>query len=510
MKLVYRAALLLFCSGTFAVANAQTNDTPEKFYLWGKKSTSLQSGYVVLKSGTKLDGKISLSGAPGHVNEITIVNSEGKEKTLPANSLDSYGLYVVEPICDTPVELFKWGMASSSTNGKGETTNKRKSKAQPGYLYSGDGTKWEGQLQIKEINGGWVEYTIENESGEHEFLIGDVGHFGLLLTMDDMGKKNGDDYNDPARNFQKGWIETEKDGRIEGFIAMVGIAKLNNNKYEGIHYAASESAIVDYYSAQSFDRAGQIIDGVETVYQPFEDGVVSLEDFLARAEGANDVTKSFQEGYVVLLGGTRVDGQIRQNKHLGSWFGNSVTILDKDELLKSYSPSQIDFFVQNFEGKEHKYIVDQGVLVELLNEGNTFWFYRNPFPTTSYKFLSDVAGALTQAAVDTLAKAAAYNAVGNAIEGKNDNLQEDIENISEAHAAGSELASAIDIKRKEYIVWNRTRNEKTIFNTKNYDEKINEVLMGCEKFIFMDKDEQKPYLKFDNAEMAFEFINECY
>jgi hypothetical protein len=60
----------------------------------------MQSGYVVLKSGKRLEGKISLHGSSSAVNEIEF-EGDGKELKFPAASLKSYGLTNVNPNAST-------------------------------------------------------------------------------------------------------------------------------------------------------------------------------------------------------------------------------------------------------------------------------------------------------------------------------------------------------------------------------------------------------------------------
>jgi hypothetical protein len=49
---------------------AQTNESPAGAYQWKRGKTELQPGYVVLKSGKRMDGKISLIGSAELVKEV--------------------------------------------------------------------------------------------------------------------------------------------------------------------------------------------------------------------------------------------------------------------------------------------------------------------------------------------------------------------------------------------------------------------------------------------------------
>lgn len=153
--------------GTFS--SAQTNDSNPTDYVWKGKRTVSQKGYVVLKSGKKLEGKISLRGSQSAIKSIPF-NGE-KEIDFPLSALTSYGLAVSSsntsnqeggsssnsgPICDHNPELFTW-------RDMGEQMEKQIHNTKPrnGYVILRDGSRMEGELQLKKVDGVMTEIKLK-------------------------------------------------------------------------------------------------------------------------------------------------------------------------------------------------------------------------------------------------------------------------------------------------------------------------------------------------------------
>src|SRR5688572_17133707 len=96
LPFLWLAVGFILCSTT---STAQKNETPSEYYKWKGKKTEFQEGYVVLRSGKKIEGKISVKSG---YSEITLLDQSGKEITFdsPVKSLAAFGLHVV---VDTPV-----------------------------------------------------------------------------------------------------------------------------------------------------------------------------------------------------------------------------------------------------------------------------------------------------------------------------------------------------------------------------------------------------------------------
>ena len=131
-------------------SSAQTNDSPAGAYTWKKGKTEMHEGYVVLKSGKRMDGKIALHGAPTAVNEIEY-EGDGKELTFPAASLKSYGLTNInanaststsaKAINDSPESMYEWRNMGVVMGKEIQSTLPRK-----GYVVLRNGNKLEGEV----------------------------------------------------------------------------------------------------------------------------------------------------------------------------------------------------------------------------------------------------------------------------------------------------------------------------------------------------------------------------
>ena len=89
MKLTISFLVLLFIFGNQVIA--QTSETPLSDYTWKRGKTQPAEGFVVLKSGKRLEGTIVLKGSERGVEEV-VFEGEGKEIDFPVAALQSYGL----------------------------------------------------------------------------------------------------------------------------------------------------------------------------------------------------------------------------------------------------------------------------------------------------------------------------------------------------------------------------------------------------------------------------------
>ncbi len=95
--------LLAFILGFTCIATlalAQQNLTDPAYYSWKGKKTEPKPGFVILKSGTRMEGALYLQGKNQHVDEIHLIRDE-KDIEPPPASLHSYGLMILDPTNDT-------------------------------------------------------------------------------------------------------------------------------------------------------------------------------------------------------------------------------------------------------------------------------------------------------------------------------------------------------------------------------------------------------------------------
>ena len=179
------------------MAQAQTNETPQANYIWKKNKTELQRGYVVLRSGKKLEGMIRLEGAPGNLESI-YYEGEGKEIDFPAAALQGYGLNASEGMAaktapgaapgsksSTPDSYFEW----TQTGAVMEKPTYSSAFA-PGYVRLNSGTTRKGELSARKVGEEVKRLVIKTASGKKEkYKIDEVAEFGLDISATEVEQR---------------------------------------------------------------------------------------------------------------------------------------------------------------------------------------------------------------------------------------------------------------------------------------------------------------------------------
>lgn len=536
-------------------ALTQVNESEANLYDWGKKKTELQPGYVILKSGKRMDGKISLVGSPGSVKQIMVLKEGSSEPIeLSPESLKAYGLSISNAECETDWELFQWGMASTSTNAAGVSKQMVKSKSRNGYVILTDGKRVNGLLQIKMVNDAVSEIELESITGKNEYKCYDLKAYGLEVTMNDLTNNGKRVYKDESRNFHDGTI-TLNDGSVrKGYIAFKSRNYINNNRpsmgytYGTPFFTASPTDIVMIFPTAEVTEITQGIGGVTSRFVPFDGGFVNITDLANLRE--KDPRKNFNKGELFMSDGSRWSGQLMQEKDPMHFYALSVMFKDDANKLTRIYPDQVLKFTQELEGIPTTFIPEQGTFVEEMFRGKTFILIRNPFPTTTNEFLTGLAGATAsvggQVAANSMVKKGKseedqqqFNDQINAMSTEelaatakymNDSRddyqkmlqangftsEEAIKEYDRTTAAittammGREVASAIDIKKKEWIFLNAQSKEKTIVTKDDYNKLIEPLLQSCEDYLLLPKSEQKIFKDFDNIRETIVFIDKCY
>ncbi|MEZ5195893.1 MAG: hypothetical protein R2764_05710 [Bacteroidales bacterium] len=215
---------------------SQQSDIPLTSYSWKGNKTISEKGYVVLQSGKRMDGNIILEGSPANVTGLHF-SGDGKEIDFPMAALKSYGLAWADQsdsgnptnlgpaICDHEESLFSWKMPQTVNDRKIENT-----KPSSGYVVKKDGTKIEGELQLKKINGAISEFEVKTDSDKFKIPFNQVSNYGLLLTIDELTKSGEKEYNDEAKNFHQGTVYLTDGTQEEGLIAFKEKTLINSNK----------------------------------------------------------------------------------------------------------------------------------------------------------------------------------------------------------------------------------------------------------------------------------------
>lgn len=227
-------ALLLFTSLSFAQRNATTSER----YTWDGKSTVPRSGYVILRSGKKMEGMLSIKGSYNEVKLVVLI-SEGKEIEFKPISLSEYGIYSQPLVNDSPDELYEW-RSMGETNGHAISNTKPRN----GYVILASGVRLDGELQLKKVDGRLDEIRLKNDAGKGKYELSEVNNYGLILTINELtdnGKKERKDF---ALNFHSSTIYLEDGTSKQGFTAFQtsivpnSFKPLENAHYKGIYYAS--------------------------------------------------------------------------------------------------------------------------------------------------------------------------------------------------------------------------------------------------------------------------------
>ncbi len=552
--------------------SAQENETEMKYYHWKGKKTEFQSGYVTLKSGKTMKGKIKLKGSKGHVEELTFTDGS-KEFTIPRGSIKAYGLdgypsksearaaraALPPPQSDCDEAFFKWP-SSYSISGSGDTT--RSSKPRNGYVILHNGNRIEGELKLKKRNSVITEFNIKNDNGKQKYQYAEVRNYGLKLTIAEITNNGKKVYPDAPRNFHPGTVSMKDGTTRKGLVSFIKKLRVHPTQqkmglyYTGIMFTETQAGFIDPISSADAKGVTQEVNGSTVEYIPYEDGFVDKNMF-DKIE-FKDPTKMFQEGEIFLSDGSSRKGDIMQQKGGMSWFSTNILFKDESGTPKKFTSLKVDRFTQKIDGRVVEFISHRGAFIELIYGGNNFHLFRNPFPTSVNGFLTGLAKTATNVAAsgtqmalekDIVKKSGAseeeQDEMVNNFQSKvnamsNEELSRTIQQCSDlkkgvskggnepglSKASGRVLdeiiliatieltsraaSSGIEIKKKEWIFMNLKTNEATIVTRSDYKDQVEPLLGSCPSYLMMEKKEQKDINSFDAIDKAIKLLDECY
>ena len=539
MKTIY--TLLILCLATpFCIG--QTNETAAKHYKWKGTKTEAHEGYIVLKSGKRMEGTISLKGTANAVEEVHFVG-DGKDIKFPAQALNAYGLTVATSINDTP-HLFEWKSVGTVMGKYTENTKPRQ-----GYLIDSDGTNHTGEIQLVKQDNVFAIIKIKTADGKLKFKPSAVKNYGISLSIAGLTKNGTKTYKDEGRNFHPAQLTLRNGNTVDGWVAFQKKTKIDSNKpglgdkWVGVYYAKEKSGGVRLINSGGVKSITKTTSTGPLEFIAFEGGFILPEAM--EGKDYKDPTKEFNAGQITLKDGTVVTGDIAQVKAGGRAFPVRL-MFKKGAEAGAYEPKEVASFYQTIEGSQRNYMNYRNMLVELEEDGSVFRLYRNPFPTRTNKFLTgltsfaiDVAAsqgssaiakggdeAYSDAAVDSviqtssteeliyirdgLVEAAGYANDAELLEkSQNDKLNRYVTAIN-LEIAGRTVSSSVEIKSKEWIIENKQSGEKIIFYKGNYKDQIEILLMGCYTYLELDKKTQRDYLSPKEKSKAVEMLNGCY
>ncbi len=445
------------CIAITSHVNAQTNESPAGAYQWKKGKTELQAGYVVLKSGKRMDGKISLIGSATQINEVAY-EGDGKEIKFPVASLKSYGLVNVNPnasasasggpVNESPESMYEW-RNMGIVMGKVITS----STPRAGYVVLRNGTKYEGELKLRRKDGILEDIEVKTAGGKEKFDAPEVARYGYTVSQEEVAQTN---LAKQSKTSFQGTITTPS-GKQPGEITVV---PLEGKRYrERIIFKGPDGKFADHtpQTISGFTYTGN--KGREVSYTVIDNKFL-LEQFNGRTFQVylNPNPTSINEFATSLVKGA---------VSVGTSAAASAAV-NKDAKKNNYE-TNMDSIIR---------VSSTDELIELR---------------------------------DNMASLAGYESAQDAINNSdNQSLKTNLSAL-EITIQGREAASTPGgILNEEWIIFNKITNEKTIVYKSKYKEQIDVLLMGCDKYFELAKPMQNDLQKWDNLAQAMKLLDSCY
>ena len=449
---------------------AQTNDTPLSAYEWKKNKTILHDGYVVLKSGKRMEGQISLVGAPGQITGI-FYKSGDKEVNFPPASLTSFGLTgVIENLnaagssnnintqarSESPEAWYDWHNTGTIIMGKVITAT----RSRPGYVVLKNGKRYEGDLVASRKGDDLRDIKISTPQGNEKFDADEISSYGLTVNEQGAGQLK---LEDNFRNALPGYMITNA-GRLDGEIKALSNTSLIFKGTDNTFKEYNVNEVKAYYVRKKDQETGFVsMDGgfQETKFN----GTIFLVYLNPKPTTINQGATSRARTLAGLAG---------QGIAMGLEEKNKTSASDKrsfDSLLMNSSDEQL---------MKYKDALQQ-TLDALNNNSSSI----NSVPQSLGFADIDVAQDLKKQVGSRLASVTAV-------------------------LAGRQASSSIVIMNEEWIVLNRKTSETLIVYKNDYKKQVEVLLMGCDQFIMLDKGKQNDLRKFDSMAEAFKLLDGCY
>jgi hypothetical protein len=459
-KLLIPAFCLFF---TFS-AYSQKSSTPLSGYTWKKGRTVAEAGYVIIKSGKKLDGIISLKGSTAGVTEITY-EGQGKKIDFPPAALQSYGL------------LKKENSSSASTKSGAGLSGPINESSEGMYNWKFMGIIMDKEIHVSEPRDGYV---ILKSGKKHE------GDFKLK-------KKDG-----VLTNYE---IKPATGKKVKGGIDE--LARYGYNVSESKVMQANLMKSADKFTAGTVDIGDEILRG--SIYQEEIQGKFYSKKiiFMSQTGQLSEYTPETAPEFTLLFGG----GEIKK-KYISAE-GTYVPEEFDGHVFKMYRnpfPTTINRFATDLAkaGVQAGTTAAAEAIINKDAKDNNY--------TTNMDSLIRVSS--TEELIklrDGWVKLAGYSSADEVIDNSdNESLKNNVSAL-ELAIAGREMASSEGgILNKEWVILNKNTGEKTIIYKGEYKDLMEPLLKGCLDYLTMDKSDQNQYKKWGELQKALELLDVCY
>lgn len=462
MKTLFRTFLLAAMSSSFFSAFSQINETPNTFLTWKKGKTELQKGYVVLKSGKKMEGSISLKGAPGSLETI-LFEGEGKEIKFPAGAIKAYGTEGKQIAQDTksdgkptygsagksltPDKYYEW----HSTGSEGGKTLSQ-SKPMPGFVVLTDGQRLEGEVSLRRLGDRVRRVVIKTPTGKEKMKIAEVHRYGINVTKEDH------DQNQIAKKMNsatKGTVYSIS-GEVKGTLDLKG-----PEGYNAFDKIILKDELGEFKEYTTETASGFTIQRKEKVYT-----YIVKEKFFVREQYNGEVFHFYANAKP-----TNVNTKATN-------FAKTVTSVGTTAIAKG---------IANKDAKDNNYESNMDSVIQVSSTEKLIELQKQ---------LLEMKG---------------YSSYDQAID--KDKNESYVANINALEIAIKGRQASENIGDKYYFEWileNKNTGEKTVLYVDNYKKEIENLLYGCYKYLDLEKKDQNEMRKWKNREKTIKYLDSCY
>lgn len=335
--------VVILQSTSFAQINESTKENyrVRETHIKYDYATNYDNGYITLRDGTTLYGKISLVGKSfDKLSAVIIRTNSGKRYSLKPRSIQKFGL-INSLTNDTP-DLFTWVQMNEKSALTGYQ-DIRTGTCDFGYVKTQDGKTLEGELTLKEINGRIKQVTVKNGDKKDKLDADLIKNFGVKRYVDpkfvgvwsvvQWKKSIGTGILVNSKSVPAIGAVTLTDGSVvKGFITIVKKnelttqlqvretedAKPNKIKYDDVKSYVIEQKMSDYMTV------------LKSADEPFKE---------------IPPARSFYPGSIMLLNGTILEGQVA--KAANSDYTDVFFAKDENAIIKGYSAEEVELAIQN-------------------------------------------------------------------------------------------------------------------------------------------------------------------
>lgn len=447
-------ALIVFSLFSVNSLLGQTSDTPLPSYNWKGGKTAGEPGYVILKSGKKLEGTISLKGTRSNVSEVRF-EGDGKKIDFPVTALSNYGLTrpsqnqtfttkTSGPVSDSPASMYEWRNMGTVMDKVIETSEPRE-----GYVILKDGSKVEGILKLKRKDGILTNYEVKGASKKKiKGDISEVARYGYSVSAESVAQEN---LADMASKFSRGTLNGQ-----QGEISQINIqGKFYSKK---VVFRANAGQLSEH-TPKDTDSFTQFIDGNEKKFIAVEDTFVE-EEF------------------------------------------NGATF----QFYRNPFPTTINKFATNIAKAGVQAGTSAAAQAAVKKDAKDQGYVSNMDSVIAVSSKEELIGLR-----DNLVNIGGYSSSDQLMENSdNESLKNNVSALNLAIAGKEAAESEGGIYNKEWIILNKKTGEKTVVYKSDYKQLVEPLLKGCYEYLTLSKSEQKTYEKWNSKMQMLGLLDGCY